>query len=313
MTFVHKSVLLDEVLALAQPVLAESGSPKVFVDGTLGGAGHSTALLNAFPKAQLIGLDRDPTAIATARERLNGFGARATVVHERFSQTARVLETLNVPQVDFVLVDLGVSSHQIDTAERGFSFRKLGPLDMRMNPSEGESALELIGRLGEDDLANVIYELGEERMSRRVARAIKAATLTSTNDLAEVIRKVVPASRDGIDPATRTFQALRMAVNDELGELATWLAEVPALLREGGVIAAISFHSLEDRMVKNAFRDAAKGCVCPPNVPVCMCNKVPTLDVLTTKPITASEAELRDNARSRSAKLRAAKKVAVLQ
>lgn len=308
MSFVHKPVLMDEVLALANTL-----TPRLIVDGTLGGAGHAQALLNAHPQAQLIGLDRDPTAVATATQRLAAFGERAIVVHQRFSQLADVVAERNVGPVDFLLVDLGVSSHQIDTAQRGFSFRQTGPLDMRMNPEEGESALELIERLEEDDLANVIYQLGEERLSRRVARAIKAATLADTNDLAQVIRKVVPASKDGIDPATRTFQALRMAVNDELGELGHWLREAPNVLAPGGVMAAISFHSLEDRLVKNAFRDAAKDCLCPPNVPVCVCNKVPTLEVLTSKPITAGPEELRDNPRARSAKLRAAKKREVLQ
>jgi 16S rRNA (cytosine1402-N4)-methyltransferase len=306
-SFAHTPVLLREVLELAAGVPA-----RLIVDCTVGGGGHARALLEQQPGARLVGLDRDPAALAAAGATLAPFGDRVRLVHARFSELEAVLSSSALGAPDLVLADLGVSSHQLDARERGFSFRADGPLDMRMDPTAGESAAEVIAVMGEGELADAIYQLGEERHSRRVARAILAARPDTTGQLADVVRRVVPKSKDGIDPATRTFQALRMLVNRELDELATWLAAVPRVLAPGGVAMAISFHSLEDRAVKNAFRAAARDCVCPPELPACVCGGGrATLDVLTTKPLVARADEAAANPRARSAKLRAARRLAV--
>ncbi len=304
MGFAHRPVLLEEVLAHIG-----GARPGLIVDGTLGGAGHARALLELLPEARLIGLDRDPQAVAAARAALEPFGSRATVVHAPFAEVERVLAELGVEKVDALLADLGVSSHQLDTAERGFSFRRPGPLDMRMDPTRGQPVSELITELDEQELTEAISTLGEERQARRVARAILEHKPTTTEALAQVVRSVVRAAKDGIDPATRTFQALRILVNAELEQLERFLSAAPNLLFAGGVVAIISFHSLEDRLVKHAFREAERGCVCPPNLPACVCNKQPVLEVLTKKPVTAGERELSENPRARSAKLRVARRL----
>jgi 16S rRNA (cytosine1402-N4)-methyltransferase len=299
--FEHAPVLLREVretIAAARPAL--------IVDCTAGGAGHSSALLEALPEARLLALDRDPTAVQVASERLARFGSRARVVHAPFSA---VPEVLGGERCGALLADLGVSSHQLDEAARGFSFRASGPLDMRMDTSSGESALELLARIDEGELASAIRDLGEERHARRVARAIVAARpIDTTERLANVVRSVVPRGRDRIDPATRTFQAIRMLVNDELGELERLLAALPDLVADDGVACVISFHSLEDRLVKNAFRELARGCICPPEIAVCVCGRTPLFEVLTKKPIVAADDEVAVNPRARSAKLRVARK-----
>jgi 16S rRNA (cytosine1402-N4)-methyltransferase len=290
-SFSHVPVLLEEVLAGLEP--ARGG---VFVDATAGGAGHSTALLAASPSVRLVAFDRDPLAVATARERLSEFGERARVIHGSFDQIAPTLAELGITEVAGLLADLGVSSQQLTDGARGMSFRSRGPLDMRMDPSQGETALELVTRLSQDELANTIYELGEERRSRRVARCIKqaleAGELVDTLDLRRaVVRAVGPRRLGGVDPATRTFQALRMAVNGELAQLETLLAQAKTLLAIGGVVAIISFHSLEDRMVKRALLERE------------------VWQRLTKKPIVASERELSENSRARSAKLRVARRI----
>ncbi|HEY2405635.1 MAG TPA: 16S rRNA (cytosine(1402)-N(4))-methyltransferase RsmH [Polyangiaceae bacterium] len=290
-SFSHVPVLLEEVLAGLEP--ARGG---VFVDATAGGAGHSAALLAASPSVRLVAFDRDPLAVATARERLSEFGARARVIHGSFDQIAPTLAELGITEVAGLLADLGVSSQQLTDGARGMSFRSRGPLDMRMDPSQGETALELVTRLSQDELANTIYELGEERRSRRVARCIKqaleAGELVDTLDLRRaVVRAVGPRRLGGVDPATRTFQALRMAVNGELAQLETLLAQAKTLLAIGGVVAIISFHSLEDRMVKRALLERE------------------VWQRLTKKPVVASERELSENSRARSAKLRVARRV----
>ena len=287
----HVPVLLGETLAALAP--RDGG---LYCDCTLGRGGHAEAMLEASsPTGRLIGLDRDPSAIEACQERLARFGDRVTFVHARFGQVKETLEGLGIAGVDGLLADLGVSSPQLDVADRGFSFRHEGPLDMRMDPTSGPSAKEAIAQLDVSALADVLFDLGEERKSRPIARAIKRAEeegrLETTADLREAVVSAVGKSpKSPIDPATRTFQALRLYVNDELGELDRLLASLPGVLNEGGVAAIISFHSLEDRAVKNTFRGDAD------------------LLPLTKKPVVASEREAAENPRSRSAKLRAARR-----
>jgi 16S rRNA (cytosine1402-N4)-methyltransferase len=289
--FSHVSVMLGEVLGALEP--ARGG---VFVDATAGGAGHSAALLAASPNVRVIACDRDPLAVRTAQTRLAQFGERALVMHASFDQIPERLAEAGITQIDGLLADLGLSSQQLADAERGMSFRASGPLDMRMDPSRGETALELIERLSQDELANVIYELGEERRSRRVARCIKqaleAGELKDTLELRRaVVRAVGPRRLGGVDPATKTFQALRIAVNGELDQLSALLGFAKEILAPGGIAAIISFHSLEDRLVKRAFLERA------------------AWQRLSNKPILAGETELSLNPRARSAKLRAALRV----
>jgi 16S rRNA (cytosine1402-N4)-methyltransferase len=291
-SFSHLPVLLSEVISGLEA--AQGG---VFVDATAGGAGHSRAILSASPSVRLIATDRDLTAVDTARERLTEFGERARVAHARFSEIAAVLDESGIAEVDGILADLGVSSFQLDTAERGMSFRHQGPLDMRMDTSRGETALELIERLDQDELADVIYELGEERASRRVARCIKQALAEGNlNDTIElrraIVRAVGPRRVGGIDPATRTFQALRIAVNSELNEVSALLELARTRIKAGGLLAIISFHSLEDRLVKREFQN--RNLWAP----------------ISKKPIIATEEEQAQNPRSRSAKLRVARRLA---
>ncbi len=290
--FSHRTVMLAETLEALDP-----RAGRVYADATLGGGGHAEGILErSAPDGRLVGIDRDTEALEAAGRRLARFGARVTLVHGAFAELGRVLSGAGVPRVHGLVADLGVSSPQLDRAERGFSFRAEGPLDMRMDPSAGETALELIARLGERELADVLYQLGEERKSRPIARSIKrsyeAGELETTEDLRRaVVRAIGPRRSGGVDPATRTFQALRIAVNDELGQLDALLAQLPEVLEDGGVAAIISFHSLEDRRVKQRFRGD------------------PALEPLTKRPRVAGEDEQRENPRARSAKLRAARRV----
>jgi len=286
----HVTVLRNETVAAIAP--AAGG---VYLDATLGAGGHTEAILEV-PGTRVIGVDRDESALALARARLAGFGSRATFVHGRFGDIAAHLAALGLSGVDGMIADLGLSSMQLDQAERGMSFRTEGPLDMRMDTSSGETALDLIDRLDDDELANVIFKYGEERRSRRVARCIKQARdqgeLVTTLDLRRaVVRAVGPARIGGVDPATRTFQGLRIAVNRELEELEQLLELAPNVVKVGGFVAIISFHSLEDRLVKRALR--VRDLWRP----------------LTKKPIVPSDEETNENSRSRSAKLRAAERV----
>ena len=291
----HVPVLLEETLAALAP---RAGG--LYCDCTLGRGGHAEALLEASsPDGRLVGLDRDAVALASCQRRLARFGDRVTLVHGAFGDVKQHLEQLGVGPLDGLLADLGVSSPQLDVAERGFSFRMTGPLDMRMDQSRGPSAKDAIADLDERALADVIYELGEERKSRPIARAIKRAEaegkLETTDDLrSAVISAVGPQRGSPIDPSTRTFQALRLYVNDELGQLDRLLTALPSLLAVGGVAAIISFHSLEDRAVKHMFRGDA------------------SLSPLTKRPVEAGEAECKRNPRSRSAKLRAARRLETL-
>lgn len=281
------------------------------IDGTLGGAGHALGLLQATaPNGLLLGLDRDPEAITRARERLARSSERTILVQSSFRELKAVALEHNFPPADGVLLDLGVSSYQLASPERGFSFVKVGPLDMRFDPSQGPSAADLVNSLPTEELAEILYRFGEERQSRRIARAIVAARpLQTTHQLAEVIADAVGGRSRRIHPATKSFQALRIAVNDELGALEETLPQAVELLRPGGRLAVISFHSLEDRLVKQFFRRQAQDCICPPELPVCTCNHRPTLRIITRRPVQPNGVEIAQNRRARSARLRVAEKL----
>ncbi|MEW5727169.1 MAG: 16S rRNA (cytosine(1402)-N(4))-methyltransferase RsmH [Pseudomonadota bacterium] len=300
----HIPVLLAEVIDALAP---RDGA--TYVDGTFGAGGYTRALLDA-ADCRVFAIDRDPTAVARGREMEAGLGGRMAMVEGRFGDMDALLATRGVTQVDGVALDIGVSSMQIDQAERGFSFAKDGPLDMRMEKA-GPSAADLVNTAGEAELADIIYRYGEERHSRKVARAIVAARkdkpFERTLELAEVVRRVVRASGDGIDPATRTFQALRIAVNDELGELERGLAAAERLLAPGGRLAVVTFHSLEDRVVKSFLKERGGEAARPSrHLPVAGAGPAPTFTLLSRKAVAAGAAELAANPRARSAKLRAA-------
>ncbi|MBF0153218.1 MAG: 16S rRNA (cytosine(1402)-N(4))-methyltransferase RsmH [Magnetococcales bacterium] len=308
----HTPVMTSEVLEALAP---QSGS--ILVDATYGGGGHSHGLLVASaPHGRVIALDRDPEAIAHGAGAVQSWQGRLTLLHGTFGRLADSLRQLGIERVDGVLFDLGVSSRQLDVPERGFSFQADGPLDMRMNPVGGPTAADLVNRLGQEELADLVFHHGDERHARRVARAIVAARLqaplTTTRQLAKLLERVVPGKRGGIHPATRTFQALRIAVNDELGELRSGLAAGVTCLKPGGRLVAISFHSLEDRLVKEAFRQGVRPPVAgdprlPP--PVASVVPVPTLRLIARKPWTASPAEVQRNPRARSARMRVAERL----
>jgi 16S rRNA (cytosine1402-N4)-methyltransferase len=300
--FVHEPVLAREVVELLRP------SPGlVFLDGTLGGGGHASLFLEA--GARVIGLDKDPRALAAASARLARYGEAFRAVRGDFRDARNVLAALGLDGVDGALVDLGVSSPQLDDPSRGFSFRDGGPLDMRMG-SEGQTLADLLARLDEHELTTILRTWGEEPFARPIARAIKRAVESGepldTARLAELVGAAIPrkAWPKRIHPATRTFQALRIAVNDELGALAAWLEELPAMIRSGGRAGAISFHSLEDRAVKEKFRALCTSCICPPGMPVCGCGATASFRPVTRKPAVAGDAEVARNPRSRSARLR---------
>jgi 16S rRNA (cytosine1402-N4)-methyltransferase len=300
--FVHEPVLAREVVELLRP-----GPGLLFLDGTLGGGGHSSLFLEA--GAHVIGMDKDPRALAAASARLARYGEAFRAVRGDFRDARNVLAALGLDGVDGALVDLGVSSPQLDDPSRGFSFREGGPLDMRMGP-EGQTLADLLARLDERELAGILSTYGEEPFARPIARAIKRAVEAGesldTARLAELVGGAIPrkAWPKRIHPATRTFQALRIAVNDELGALAAWLESLPQLIKAGGRAGAIAFHSLEDRAVKEKFRALCQACVCPPGMPVCGCGAKPTFKPVTRKAAMASDAEVSRNPRSRSARLR---------
>jgi 16S rRNA (cytosine1402-N4)-methyltransferase len=282
------------------------------IDGTLGGGGHATALLSATaPDGRLLGLDADPEAVLRAKTRLAVFGDRAVLVHANFRDMASVAAAHGFNRVNAVLLDLGVSSYQVASAGRGFSFQADGPLDMRLDPRTPLTAAEIVNEWRTDELADVIYRYGEEPQSRRIARAIVAARpLNTTGELAAVISHAVTRrAHQRIHPATRVFQALRIAVNDELGALETALSQLIGLLMPCGRFAVITFHSLEDRIVKRFIQREVRDCICPSNFPVCRCGHKATLRAVTGRPISPSEAEISANPRSRSAKLRIAERL----
>jgi 16S rRNA (cytosine1402-N4)-methyltransferase len=308
--FAHATVMADEAMAQLAP---RAGG--IYCDATLGGGGHSEQILRtSAPDGRLVGIDRDSAALQAAGERLQPFGDRATLVHGSFGDARAILTRLGVTPIDGFMLDLGVSSPQLDRADRGFSFRGEGPLDMRMDVSQGETAEGLIRRIGVDELADILRRYGEERYAGRIARAIKegveSGEIRTTTELAALVARSVPTHERKKDPATRTFQALRIAVNDELGQLERFLDDFLTLLKPGGRIVVIAFHSLEDVQVKNRFRDLAKD----PGLPEDVARKLgidphPKLKLLTRKPLVPSEAEVQRNPRARSAKLRAAEKV----
>ncbi|MGH2719915.1 MAG: 16S rRNA (cytosine(1402)-N(4))-methyltransferase RsmH [Actinomycetota bacterium] len=317
--FTHVPVLASEVVAWLGPALERgsgSGAGRaLLVDCTLGGGGHAAALLGAAPDAALLGLDRDPAALAAARDRLAPFGNRVSLMLHSFGDLSGALALASAESVDAALYDLGVSSPQLDLPERGFGFRSGGPLDMRMDPSAPTSAAAVVNGYSADELSRVIGRYGEERFARRIASAIvrrrTQRPFTATDDLAEVVKEAIPAAtrRTGGHPARRTFQALRIEVNDELGQLQRSLPEAIDALAPGGRVAVISYHSLEDRIVKRTFADAASGCTCPRDLPVCACGAQARLRVLTRRPVLPTELEVARNPRASSGRLRVAERL----
>jgi 16S rRNA (cytosine1402-N4)-methyltransferase len=304
--FEHLSVMPEAVLHWLRPQ-----ANGIYLDGTLGGAGHARLILDAAPGCRLIGLDRDPAALQKAAEVLAPYRDRVSLQQANFDQAGQVLQQFGIGLLDGMLLDLGVSSHQLDTPERGFSFRNDAPLDMRMNPQVGPTAADVVNGADEAELARIFFAFGEERFGRRIARRIVAqraeAPITRTTELAQLVRQAVPGGHKPgrIHPATRVFQALRIFVNDELEQVSKGVAAGIDLLKPGGRLVVISFHSLEDRIVKQLFRARAQGCICPPRLPVCQCNKQPEVKLLTRKGEKPTAAEIEVNARSRSAVLRA--------
>ena len=308
--FYHVSVLLQECLEGLN--IKPDG---IYVDGTLGGAGHSTQIAKRLTTGRLIGIDRDKVALKAAGERLEAYKDNVTLVHSNFCEMAQVLKDLDIPGVDGILLDLGVSSPQLDEVSRGFSYMADAPLDMRMNAEDSLSAYTLVNEWSQEELKRILYTYGEERYAPQIASAIcrrrEEAPIQTTLELVDIIRSAMPAAalREKQHPAKRSFQAIRIAVNDELGSVERVLEDAMDLLNPGGRLAIITFHSLEDRIVKTAMAEAAKGCTCPPNFPVCVCGKKPKVKLISRKPIVASEEELQINPRSRSAKLRVCERI----
>ena len=308
--FYHISVLLEECLeGLA---IKPDG---IYVDGTLGGAGHSSRIAAKLTTGRLIGIDRDPVALKAAGERLAPYADRVTLVHSNFCEIKQVLQDLQIPGVDGILLDLGVSSPQLDDAQRGFSYMADAPLDMRMNSQDSLSAYEVVNTWPQEGLKRILYNYGEERYAPQIAAAIcrkrEAKPIETTLELVDVIRSAMPpaALREKQHPAKRSFQAIRIAVNDELGSVEKVMRDAVECLNPGGRLAIITFHSLEDRIVKTGMADAARGCTCPPNFPVCVCGNKPKVKLITRKPIISGDEELERNPRARSAKLRVCEKL----
>ena len=308
--FHHVSVLLEECIEGLN--IRPDG---IYVDGTLGGAGHSSRIAALLTTGRHIGIDRDPIALKAAAQRLKPWEDRVTLVHSNFCEIASVLEDLEIEGVDGILLDLGVSSPQLDDGERGFSYMVDAPLDMRMNNEDALSAYNVVNSWSYEELKKILYEYGEERYAPRIASAIcsrrEEKPIETTLELVEIIRSAMPASalREKQHPAKRSFQAIRIAVNDELNSVAKVMEDALPRLNRGGRLAVITFHSLEDRIVKNAMANAAKGCTCPPNFPVCVCGKKPQVKLITRKPIVSGDEELERNPRARSAKLRICEKL----
>lgn len=307
--FHHVSVLLDECIEGLN--IKPDG---IYVDGTLGGAGHSYHIAEKLTTGRLIGIDRDPVALKAAGERLAPFADRVTLVHSNFCRMGQVLQELGISGVDGILLDLGVSSPQLDDGSRGFSYMTDAPLDMRMDNGDALSADTVVNTWSYEELKRILYDYGEERYAPAIAAAIvrkrEISPIRTTLELVDVIRSAMPpaALREKQHPAKRTFQAIRIAVNDELNSVSKAMDAAIPCLNPGGRLAVITFHSLEDRIVKNAMAAAAKGCICPPEFPVCVCGRKPQVTVLTRKPIVSGEEELERNPRARSAKLRICEK-----
>lgn len=310
MEFYHKSVLLEECIQGLN--LRPDG---IYLDGTLGGAGHSSQIVQRLTTGRLIGVDRDQVALDAASQRLEPWKDRVTLVHSNFKEINSILDGLGIAGVDGMLFDLGVSSPQLDDGQRGFSYMSDAPLDMRMNREDRLTAYEVVNLWSREELRRILYEYGEERYAPQIAAAIdrkrQTAPIETTLQLVDVIRSALPAQalREKQHPAKRSFQAIRIAVNDELGSVREMLEEAIPRLNPGGRLAVITFHSLEDRIVKSAMAAAAKGCTCPPEFPVCICGKTPQVKLITRKPIVSGAAELEENPRARSAKLRICEKL----
>ncbi len=306
-TYGHVPIMVEEILALLAP------RPGRFIDATLGAGGHAEALLQANSLVELLGIDRDEQALKLAERRLQPYSRRVRLLHGTFADLEQLAAEVGWREVDGILLDIGLSSMQIDNPARGFSYRQDGPLDMRMDRRSPITASTIINSADETELARIFYEYGEERRSRQLAKAIvnrRAQTpYERTGELAETIRASLGQSRRSLPPEARIFQALRIAVNGELEQLESALAQAHDLLGEGGRLAVITFHSLEDRIVKQRFRHWAADCICPPGLPICVCGKKSTVRELTRKPTTASEAEIARNRRAASAKLRACEKL----
>ena len=311
MEFQHKSVLLQECIDALN--IRPDG---IYLDGTLGGAGHSSQIARRLTEGgRLIGVDRDRTALAAAKERLAPYADRVTLVHSNFAEIDAILDSLGIPAVDGMLFDLGVSSPQLDDASRGFSYMADAPLDMRMDKDDALTAGEVVNTWPQGELRRILYDYSEERYAPQIAAAIcrarEKAPVETTLELVDIIRSAMPAQalREKQHPAKRSFQAIRIAVNDELGAVSRMMQAAVGRLNPGGRLAVITFHSLEDRIVKSEMQQAARGCTCPPEFPVCVCGKKPLVKLVTRKPIVSGPAELEENPRARSAKLRVAEKL----
>lgn len=309
MEFHHISVLREETIEAL--ITNPSGT---YVDCTLGGAGHSYEICQRLESnGHLIGIDQDSAAINAAKEKLKDVACKVSIVNNNFKNLTNILASLSISSIDGILFDLGVSSYQLDTPERGFSYMQDALLDMRMNPDQKLSAYDVVNTYAETELANLIFQYGEERWAKRIAQFIVneriAEPVKTTGQLVEIIKKAIPAAarQEGGHPAKRTFQAIRIEVNNELGILSNAFRDAVQFLKPGGRICIITFHSLEDRIAKQTLQALAKGCICPPRLPVCVCNHVPEIKIIG-KPLTAKPEELNDNSRSRSAKLRVAEK-----
>ena len=308
--FYHVSVLLWECIDGLN--IKPDG---IYVDGTLGGAGHSSQIAARLTTGRLIGIDRDRVALQAAGERLKPYGDRVTLVHSNFCEIKQVLQDLGIAGVDGILLDLGVSSPQLDDGQRGFSYMADAPLDMRMNRSDALTAYHVVNQWPYEELKRILFDYGEERYAPKIAAAIcnrrEEKPIETTLELVDIIRSAMPAAalREKQHPAKRSFQAIRIAVNDELGSVEKVMKDAVDCLNPGGRLAIITFHSLEDRIVKNGMADAAKGCTCPPNFPVCVCGKKPKVKLISRKPIISGDEELEANPRARSAKLRVCEKL----
>lgn len=308
--FSHRSVLLEECINALS--IRQDG---IYVDGTAGGGGHSFHIASRLTTGKLVAIDQDEAAIRAAGERLSPLGERAVVVRNNFSNLSAVLDELGIKEIDGILLDLGVSSYQLDTPERGFAYQSDAPLDMRMDTRRDKNAFDVVNTYSEAELRHILFTYGEERYASRIAARIVARRsekeIRSTAELADLIKGAIPAAarEGGHHPAKRSFQAIRIEVNSELDVIAPALRAATARMRRGGRLAVITFHSLEDRIVKQTFAELAAGCTCPKNLPVCVCGNQPKLKIVSRKPILPGEAELAENPRSRSAKLRVAQKL----
>ena len=310
MEFKHVSVMLTESVDALN--IRDNG---IYVDGTLGGGGHSHEILSRNPSIRLIGIDQDTEAVRAASERLKCFGDRVDIANDNFSNVLKILRERNIEAIDGAVLDLGVSSYQLDNAERGFSYMHDAPLDMRMNRNDEKTALDVVNMYTAEELTRVFYEYGEEKWSKRIAefivRAREKQPVSTTFELVDIIKSAIPpkARQEGGHPAKRVFQAIRIEVNGELEILEKAIRDFVSVLKSGGRFSVITFHSLEDRIVKQTFADLASGCVCPKDFPVCVCGRKPTVKVITRKPVLPDKTEQEENPRSKSAKLRIIEKL----